>query len=129
MDTGLVQIGGSPGGGIIMLFSPTINIAGTITARGNDASGGGYAAAGAGAGGSVLVKGDTISINNIDVRGGAQSAQTGGWNTVGGAGGNGGIAVYYKTSQSVTTTNSVGYNNYSDTVLTRPSYPILGGMC
>lgn len=127
MDTGLVPVDGSPGGGIIMLFAPTISISGTLTAQGNNASSTDYANGGAGAGGSVLLKGDAVSVNSINVEGGTQSPSTG-WGARGGAGGRGRIAVYYKTSQSVTTANGATVTTVQDNVLARPSYAVLGGM-
>lgn len=120
MDTGLVQINGSPGGGIIFLIAPTIIINGVAYGRGNNASNSGYANGGAGAGGSFLAKCDTFFASNIDFRGGDRGGDFD-WNAFGGYGGYGRINIDYNTSQSVSNSNGVPVHTYQRTVLKKPS--------
>ena len=99
MDTALVPIYGSYGGGIWFVFGSNIT-GGTINAKGTDATTTGYAGGGGGAGGSIYLAGNKISGINTYVDGGAQGG-VGGWNARGGYGGYGRVAVKYGTSQSI----------------------------
>ncbi|MBI5906553.1 hypothetical protein HY857_00680 [Candidatus Saccharibacteria bacterium] len=81
---------GGAGGGMIMISGRTINFSGSIQSNGEDS----IAAprgrlSGAGSGGSILIEGETVTLNTVAASGG------GGVN-----GGLGRIAVYYYTSFS-----------------------------
>ncbi|MGB5051468.1 MAG: CARDB domain-containing protein [Caldilineaceae bacterium] len=101
-------IGGKRGGGIIAIFVRELNISGQITSKGESTSTSTYYAnrGGAGAGGSVLVKGETITIggSGVNVSGGVSDKFTSGGDTAwGGAGGVGRIRVEYCDTLTGTT--------------------------
>lgn len=91
--------GGGAGGGIVILIGKTIVVTGAITANGGQGgtTAGGWMA-GCGAGGSILLKGQNITLGTTKV------TATGGAGSQGGSGGNGRIHVDYSTSLTGTTT-------------------------
>jgi hypothetical protein len=109
---------GGGGGGILVLKAASITVTGSITARGLAGQGDATAgcsgssttncwdfsgAGGGGAGGSLYLSGNTVSVGTSLVSGVAGVAGLGG-STNGGAGGVGRIAVRYATTVTGTTT-------------------------
>ncbi|MBN2115754.1 MAG: hypothetical protein JW730_04245 [Anaerolineales bacterium] len=90
---------GKPGGGIAFVIAQTINFPGTVSARGSDS----VNYPGAGAGGSIRVEGNDITLNALNASGGAAGSDGGG------AGGKGRTAIYYQTSKSITSSNPSPY--------------------
>jgi len=87
---------GGAGGGAVLLDAETIEIAGTITMKGQNGEAGilgdttGTGGGGGGSGGTILIKGKNVVITGtLDVRGGNGGARSPG-GTGGGAGGGGG---------------------------------------
>ena len=81
---------GGNGGGILLVAGQTINYSGTLSANGARGMGGGYTPGGGGAGGSIRVEGNTVSLNKATASG----------DTTYVAGGAGRIAVYYQNTYS-----------------------------
>jgi hypothetical protein len=94
--------GGGSGAGIVLLFSKTVNITGSVSANGGAGGNGVGACGGGGAGGSVLLKGENITVgtNLISIGGGVGGSQGQG---IGGAGGYGRIRLEYCNSLSGST--------------------------
>jgi RHS repeat-associated protein len=97
---------GGNGGGIALIMANTISYDGSIESRGQTSLAGtkegvtGSAGkGGAGSGGSILILGDTITINSLNATGGATFI----------TGGSGRIAVYYDTSSNITSSDPVPY--------------------
>lgn len=77
---------GGNGGGIIFLIAPTITVTGTLTSKGGNGGAGSYAgadatqlatASGGGAGGSILIKGQTVVLGSSLVTANLGSKATG----------------------------------------------------
>lgn len=107
---------GSSGAGIIFLMAPTITFTGDVSLDGGDANPtvASITNGGAGAGGSLLIKGETVVLgtNKATAAGGAgQTPQTGGTH----AGGVGRIHVDYSKSLTGTTTPTL--NSTLDTTI------------
>ena len=83
---------GANGGGAIYILASSIAFTGQISARGQDAPiyDGNKARGGSGAGGSIRIQGDTISLDSVNVLGGMNDVR----------GSVGRVAVYYSTSFS-----------------------------
>lgn len=99
---------GANGGGIVMLFAPTVTLTNlTIQARGSEGNGNGASGSGAG-GGSVLVKGININLgtNTVATGGVIGSGQA--------AGGTGRVAVYAPIAGQVTGTTNPTYTFTAD---------------
>jgi hypothetical protein len=116
-DSSARESSGAGGGGVVILISPSITVnssTGSINANGgNEAPSDG--AGGAGAGGSVLLKGQVISLGTTKV------TATGGTETSsGGAGGTGRIHADYMTSISGTTNPTI--DSRQDTSLVDVNY-------
>ncbi len=93
---------GSYGGGIIMLFSRYVSIAGTVSCNGTDGDSGTQGGPGGGAGGSLLLWTASIDNSTINAYGGQGAA---GWGSNPGSdGGVGRIAIYSGSIGSVTST-------------------------
>ena len=73
-----------------LLRGQIINYSGTLSANGGPSSNIGYTPGGSGAGGSIRIEGNTISLNHATANG----------NTNGAPGGQGRIAVYYQNTYS-----------------------------
>jgi hypothetical protein len=100
-------IGGGRGGGTIELHAMTLQLAGTLSANGEDSQVG--VVSGGGAGGSILVVADSIGGSGAMRAGGG----TGG---LGGGGGGGRIAVYGVLTASPTFAVPGGGSNVSSSV-------------
>jgi hypothetical protein len=114
---------GSPGGGAIIIIGSTVNVSGSVTARGtngvNNTSNSDNAGSGGGAGGSILIKAKTATLGTALVAsaggsGGASGANGGD----GGAGGVGRIHLDYLSSYTGTTSPTLDYRQ--DLLLTYP---------
>ncbi len=92
---------GGDGGGIVIIQAPTINITGSIAAKGaNGGNGGGSGnftrgGGGGGAGGSIKILGDSVTLgtNLVTTTGGSGGTGGGGDGYAGGGGGSGRIGV------------------------------------
>lgn len=107
-------IPGGAGGGVILLFSPSITITGSVVANGAKSpqdSGAGTDTGGGGAGGTILIRSQSVNIgsNLVTARGGDQGGTytPAGW---GGAGGGGLVAVYAPSITGSVTNSPVGTN-------------------
>jgi|GEM_PF-2182553 len=95
---------GGDGGGAILLDASTINIAGTITMRGENGEDGylgdadGVGGGGGGSGGTILIKGSSVTISGeLNVSGGNGGAKAGTYGGSGGGGGGGRIKIFYES--------------------------------
>lgn len=93
---GNVAFDGGEGGGIVLIISKTITITGAINSIGTSRTG-----AGAGAGGSVLLKGQDITLGSSLI------TATGGVNSYSASAGTGRIHADYATSLSGTTSPTI----------------------
>ena len=83
---------GGRGGGVVRLIADTIDIAGQLTANGQNGTGSDYSGAGGGSGGGILIAGDSVTIAGTVSAiggGGVDSSRDGG------AGGNGRVKILY----------------------------------
>lgn len=103
---------GSSGGGIVVLISPTITVTGSISVNGGSDAGEAFYEGGAGSGGSILFKGQTITL-------GTTLCTASGGTSFGLNAGAGRIHADYKTSISGTTTPTLDSRSDSslDTVV------------
>lgn len=108
------QNDGTRGGGIILIISKTLSVTGTITGLGLDHQ----TNAGAGAGGSVLLKGQALTLGST-----LTTATGGAGDGSGGAGGTGRIHADYSTSISGTTNPTL--DSTQDAILADVSVPKL----
>lgn len=93
---------GGNGGGVIRLTAGTINIAGQVTANGNNGSTG-AGGGGGGSGGGILIAGNTVTVTGtISATGGAGGGATSGY--PGAAGGSGRIKILRGMTANVTGT-------------------------
>ncbi|HEX2994517.1 MAG TPA: LamG-like jellyroll fold domain-containing protein [Anaerolineales bacterium] len=94
---------GGDGGGIVLIAGQTINFTGAVQAIGatkpsNDTP----LRGGAGAGGSIRIEGNTVTLGSLNARGGSSADAYG-------FGGKGRIGVYYENSVSISTSNPSAY--------------------
>jgi hypothetical protein len=99
---------GGHGGGVLRLIANTINIAGALTANGEDgASSVTVAGGGAGSGGGILIAADSLVVTgSISAAGGmgGSGVTTACYNSHGGAGGLGRVKLLYGANKSVSGT-------------------------
>lgn len=106
---------GGAGGGAFLLDATTINIQGTLSAKGLDGENGhavrcgvGHGGGGGGSGGTIILRGGSITMSGtMDADGGDGGASGGFWGGAGGGGGGGRIKIFYKTLNDEVATYSV----------------------
>lgn len=101
---------GGNGGGAIIVLAKTINGSGAIRSNGNNGDNGfkHRGGSGGGSGGSILISSQEVAVGTMTATGGSGGGpgEDSTYDTPGGNGGNGRIAIYYSTSISGSSTPS-----------------------
>jgi len=100
-DPGPASGGGSPGGGVLSLFAPTIDVAGDLSAIGSK---GECAGTGGGSGGGILIAGDSVTVSGTASAAGAPQAG----DCTCSEGGVGRVKILSSASTASVTTNAEG---------------------